>query len=366
MAKRITTISPKARKLIRMLRNKLGRAIWNLNESDLVDKLRDKYRGDKPWTDREIEQIAKEVAHVKRVATDVGVKLQRMLKDRRLKIQKQSRARVQSAINGIEIGASALGKVSPGKLGQVIEVTFGEEADDPTAYRYLTPIVYFGMCRDETTGASMDEGCYVYGMRALRLAVLSLYYTLLAKDGRNVVLNEIDSAAWREALEKDSVPPGLYTQFADIANDEGVTVYVYDNDKNLVGVIPPVATLAGADQRALQVQASLKQSKRARQRWGYRWSQSTPSNSMELKEVLSPSQGRRVAEFLARHPERSFSIEEIAALADVKVGELEDVPVAEVSEEYTANRPSVDDEPDSIADAMRDIGMMEALWKMDL
>lgn len=432
MAKKVTTISPKARKLIRMLRGKLGRAIWTLNESDLVDSLRDKYRGEQPWTKSDISKLSREVGRVQRIASDVGVKLQKVLKDRRLSIQRQSRQRIESAITAIQVGTAALGKVSPGKIGQVIEVTFGQDVDEDPGY--LVPALFFGFCKDETTGALMEEGCYTYGMKTLRLAVVSLYYTLQAKDGRNFVLNEVDSQAWRDAIEESGKPPGaLYSQFQSIANDEATTVYVYDFDKELVGVIPPVAWLAGEDQMSMMTRSALAQSKKARAAWDYRWANATPSDIRQFRESLTPSQKKKVTQFLKDHPGRAFSIHEIAALTGIDIEPLEEMPawapfvigerlktgrragmrrqyrseefgpemrdisafegvvydrgrpvlvgasgpgrmerltyvesgpsVADVARQYTEN-PS--DGYDSAGDAFRDIGLMQAIWSMDL
>lgn len=358
--KRTTAISPAARRIIRTIRYKLGRAIYGLNESEFIETLYDKYKGGVTWSEAEIDELIDRMLVLSDTVRREAGKISKMLKDDRLKIQPQTRKKLESSVEALK-GAYAL-------LLSAKEYPKDYRGED---FELYASVFFFGKERDER-GRVVARGRYSYAIRTIRLSVNMLYYTVTARDGQNVVLSPLESKAWKSGIARKSskkafmVYAKMAKDFQDWANEEGITVYVFDEDKELVGTFPPLSHLAGEDQRSNMVRSALAQSKEARQHWGSRWRESAPTDVTTFKESLTDAQKRKVSDFLARHPDRSFSIYEIAALADAKLGKFERQPVSDIGEELTESGFTPNADADSTADAIKDIGLMQAIWKMDI
>lgn len=204
-------------------------------------------------------------------------------------------------------------------------------------------------------------GCYTSGMKALRASVMQLFYTLQAKDVRRIKMNAEDSANWYQWVSDIGEPPQtLRDQFQAIAKEDGKVVHVYDSKNHYVySAAPP--WLLGDDPDSLAERVALKQSKKIRQEWGYNWRDAIPGDGHEFRQSLDATQRRRVSEFLKRHPERSFSIFEIAALAKVPVH-----TPAEAERFQAMSAAQFRQNPDGdLSDIATDYGLHSALWRMD-
>lgn len=431
-------LSRAQRAKIRGWRSDLGHAIWDLNESPLMHELRRKYEIEQPWTAREVTDASDGVAAVVLIALEIHKELSsfikkggRLRKDAR-PMAKQYIDRLKGALEGIWLGVGYLRKLMPEfidswDLGLMLKEAAGMRPVDKLFFGFcptevkataeLAPTARMKLLEDRIdeldrkeyvfhkmgdvgmakeaqkakaeirkqlrrgSGESIFEsgGCYTNGMKALRAAVTQMFYTLQARDVRRVQLNEEDSRFWHGELEESNEPPdSMVAQFKEWADDEGVVLHVYDNEGYLLYVAMP-EWYAGEDKESLAERSALKRSKRARRKWGYDWDQATPADPREFKEGLSPADRKKVTEFLKQHPGRTFTIHEIAALADVDIEPLKQRPAwfpvvysealrgeeFHFEEKFEPNAAQIR-EADTALDAYKDYGMMSALWKMDL
>lgn len=409
-----TALTSAQRRKIRGWRSDLGHVIWDLNESPLVHELRRLFEMGKKWPDDDMVAFSEGIEKVVLFALEIRKEMAKFLSQKRL--SKQYKDRLEGALEGIWLGVGYLRNLMPDKLSDFIAEHLGDEFD-------LAQELFMGFCpissettRDLPQGArqavleeqveqlyarervakmldlkGMEQetqetrrklqgqlkkgqtrdihergGCYLNGMKALRAAVMQMFYTLQSKDVRKIKLSSEDSENWHQwTRDIGEPPPTLVEQMNGIANDEGRTLHVFDKDNNLVYVAVPL-WYSGEDPDSLAQRAALKQSKKARSQWHYDFRSATPSDMHEFSQSLDATQRRRVSEFLQRHPERSFSIYEVAELAGVPVH----VPGAEIETaaavQFEKNPGDLEGITDAMDEAARNQGLIQALWKMDL
>jgi len=419
-------LSRAQRSKIRDWRSDLGHAIWDLNESPLVHELRRKYETNEPWDPDDMMALSNGIEKVVLIALEIRKELSAFIK-RGGRIRKDAKPmakqyldRLNGALEGIWLGVGYLRNLMPDRIADFISDHLGDNWEPGMA-----EMLFFGFCpvgavstRELPHGAreaaledqveqlyarervakslglkGMEKetqqarrklqgqlqrgqdkeihergGCYFNGLKALRASVMQMFYTLQAKDVRRITLNADDSDYWHSWQAETGDPPdGLVDQMQGIADDEGRVAHVYDKDGNLVYVAMPV-WYSGEDPDSLVQRAALKQSKRARSRWGYDWKEATPQDVKEFRQSLDPAQQRRVTHFLQRYSHKGFTIEEIAELAGVPVhvpAEAERFQAAS-SAQFAKNPSDVSGIEDAVDETARNHGLVTALWKMDL
>lgn len=411
------------RRAIRDWRSDLGHAIWDLNESSLVQELRRMYETKQPWPGDMMIAFSEGIEKVVLIALEIRHELSHFLKKGGVRrggrgLPKPQRERLEGALEGIWLGVGYLRNLTPEKLSRFIDEHLGEDFE-------LAEMLFFGFCpisvettRDMPRGARIevledqveqlrarervakaldlkgmaDEaqktrrklqnqlkrgqsaevhesgGCYLNGMKALRGAVMQLFYTLQAKDIRRIKLTDEDSDNWHDWLrDMGEPPPTLVDQMQEIADDEGRVLHVFDKNNELLREVVPL-WYAAEDPESLAQRSALKQSKRARQRWGYDYRAAVPADVTEFYRSLKGDERRRVTEFLKRHPDRQFKIVEIAELAGVPVhvpAESERFRAAAAAQ-FRRNPDDVTGIQDATDATARNIGLITALWNMDL
>jgi hypothetical protein len=221
----------------------------------------------------------------------------------------------------------------------------------------------------ETRVLHENGGCYSNGMRALRAAVLQMFFTLRAKDVRRMRMSKEQTENWRSWIQETGEPPqALIDEMRKVADDEGKVVHFYDSDNFLAYPAMPRWFL-GDDPESLAERAALRQSKKVRQQWGHDYKAATPADASEFQRTLTADQRRRVTEFLERNrrttstrKRQGFTLEEIASLANVPFRSAEAAAFQRRSAEQFARNPD-DDWSTEIA---QDHGLITALWKTDL
>lgn len=423
------------RNKIRGWRSDLGHAIWNLNESPLVEELRRLYEVQQPWSPEQMMQLSEGIEVVVLIALEIRNELTAFVKKGGARrggkgIEKRYNDRLVGALEGIWLGVGYLRNLMPDRLDVFIDEHLGalaSQLEGPSARSVeLSEMLFFGFCpvgvpanREMPKGAriavleeSVEQlyarervakaldlkgmeketrqargklqsqlkkgndttiyeggGCYVNGMKALRAAVMQLFYTLQAKDVRQVRLNEEDSENWHQWQRDIGEPPqSLVEQMKEIANEEGRVIHVYDKDNKLVYQAMPL-WYTGDDPDSLLERAALKQSKKARQQWGYDYRAATPATSAEFYRSLTPAQRQKVTRVLEheRDPQTGKStgltLEEIAFRADVPFRSVEAAKFQQRAAAQFARNPAGDYWTTEIA---HDHGLVDALWKTDL
>ena len=413
-----TTLTKAQRAKIRGWRSDLGHAIWNLNESSLVHELRRQYELKQQWDPDDMLAFSGEIEKVMLIALEIRHELAHFLSRKRF--AKQYKDRLEGALEGIWLGVGYLRHLTPGVLDKFIAEHLGEDFE-------LAEMLFFGFCpiavettremprgsrvavleehveqlharervaksldlqamaaesadarrklqRELATGRTRDiherGGCYVNGMKALRASVMQMFYTLQARDVRRVHLSAEDSENWHQWLRDIGEPPqSLVDQMDQIAEDEGRVVHVFDTEQSLLYVAMPV-WYTGEDPDSLKERASLKQSKKARQRWGHDYRAATPSNAAEFRKSLTKEEQRRVTRFLERQRDpqtggslgRSYTMEEIAAIVDVPYRSPQEAEFQRRSAAQFSRNPGTD----WTTELAHNHGLHKAIWMMDL
>jgi hypothetical protein len=412
------------RRKIRKMRSELGMAIWELNESDVVDHLRNQYKLQKRWDPSLMDVFSSRIKLLVIKALEVNKELKtfvdrggRMRKGAR-QMPKQYLDRLKGASLGIELGVEYLISLTPDELDLFADENLGSEAADLTEMlffgfcpirievatgiapvgrrreaqiqeqievlkareRVAKSLQLFGMAEDamearkeiEASAGSDDVavitekgGCYTNGIKALRAAVMLMFYTVQARDVMRVKLDKKDSDNWRYWMEKSGEPhPEIVESMESLADEEGRVVHVFGHDNAFLYAATPKFYL-GEDPESMAQRASLKQSKAARKDWSFDFAQKrTPADASEFHSSLSAVERRRVGRVLQKAQEAGWtlSMEQVTFIAQVPFISKEESAFRRKSAAQFSRNP----DEDPTTEIAQDHGLITLLWGMDL
>lgn len=318
---------------IRKWRRELGNEMWSVN--DAMYDLKLKYREqDRPWTVAEITRASRLAEILLRKVLSVRKSVASFLAKKELAVQ--YRTRLKESVDFMKTTAGLLQKLIPRNVRERIPVW--EREDEEKIF-----ITTFNSA-----------------MKNLRYSWDQLFFTT-QEDVRRFKFSEDEDFLWHSSIQRTSSPPRqMIKEFDAMAENQGVTVHVYDQENELVYVAKPTWEFGGIAEKA-----ALKQSKKARQQWNHIYRNKVPATVTEFKQALTPAQKREVTKFLKDHPNETFTLSKVAGELDITITALdkEAAPSVSAYSEFVEN-PGVDDV--SIADVFRDSGLHHAIWEMDL